>query len=138
VPQGSSTSLVVGVAGSPASPGLQWRRNGTPIPGETHAALDLIEPAADANYDVTLTTSCGQAVSNLARVTILPACYPNCDFSTSPPVLNISDFTCFLNRFAAGHRTPTAIRARPRRSSMSATLRASSTDSRRDAPSRSV
>jgi hypothetical protein len=29
-------------------------------------------------------------------------CYPNCDASTTPPVLNINDFTCFLNAFAAG------------------------------------
>ena len=30
------------------------------------------------------------------------SCYPNCDGSTTDPVLNIADFTCFLNRFAAG------------------------------------
>jgi hypothetical protein len=29
-------------------------------------------------------------------------CYPNCDGSTAPPVLNVADFGCFLNRFAAG------------------------------------
>lgn len=29
-------------------------------------------------------------------------CYANCDGSTSPPILNVSDFICFLNRFAAG------------------------------------
>ncbi len=28
--------------------------------------------------------------------------YANCDASTQPPVLNVLDFTCFLNRFAAG------------------------------------
>jgi hypothetical protein len=30
------------------------------------------------------------------------ACYANCDGSTVPPVLNVGDFTCFLQRFAAG------------------------------------
>jgi len=30
------------------------------------------------------------------------ACYPNCDGSTVPPVLNVADFVCFLNKFAAG------------------------------------
>jgi hypothetical protein len=30
------------------------------------------------------------------------SCYPNCDGSTTPPVLNVLDFSCFLNRFAAG------------------------------------
>jgi hypothetical protein len=29
-------------------------------------------------------------------------CYANCDASTTPPVLNVLDFQCFLNRFAAG------------------------------------
>jgi hypothetical protein len=29
-------------------------------------------------------------------------CYANCDGSTSAPILNIGDFGCFLNRFAAG------------------------------------
>jgi len=29
-------------------------------------------------------------------------CYPNCDASTAQPVLNVNDFACFLNRFAAG------------------------------------
>ncbi len=31
------------------------------------------------------------------------ACYANCDGSTTPPVLNVTDFACFLNRYAAGH-----------------------------------
>jgi choice-of-anchor B domain-containing protein len=29
-------------------------------------------------------------------------CYANCDGSSSAPVLNVLDFNCFLNRFAAG------------------------------------
>ncbi len=29
-------------------------------------------------------------------------CYANCDNSTTPPALNVLDFSCFLNRFAAG------------------------------------
>ena len=30
------------------------------------------------------------------------SCYANCDGSTTPPALNVLDFACFLNRFAAG------------------------------------
>jgi type 1 glutamine amidotransferase len=30
------------------------------------------------------------------------ACYANCDSSTAEPVLNVQDFTCFLQRYAAG------------------------------------
>jgi len=29
-------------------------------------------------------------------------CYANCDGSTVPPILNVSDFTCFLNKYSAG------------------------------------
>jgi YVTN family beta-propeller protein len=29
-------------------------------------------------------------------------CYANCDGSTTAPVLNVADFTCFLTKFAAG------------------------------------
>jgi hypothetical protein len=29
-------------------------------------------------------------------------CYPNCDDSTTPPVLNVLDFVCFLQKFAQG------------------------------------
>ena len=29
-------------------------------------------------------------------------CYANCDASTGSPVLNVADFTCFLERYAAG------------------------------------
>jgi hypothetical protein len=31
-----------------------------------------------------------------------PPCYANCDGSTTPPILNVLDFSCFLNKFAAG------------------------------------
>ncbi|MBL9031251.1 MAG: beta-propeller fold lactonase family protein [Phycisphaerae bacterium] len=31
-----------------------------------------------------------------------PTCYANCDGSTIPPVLNVNDFSCFLNKFGAG------------------------------------
>jgi len=40
--------------------------------------------------DVTVTVEAGST------------CYPNCDASTQAPVLNVLDFGCFLNRFAAG------------------------------------
>src|SRR5437773_2686222 len=29
-----------------------------------------------------------------------PSCYANCDGSTVAPILNVNDFTCFLNKFA--------------------------------------
>jgi hypothetical protein len=41
-------------------------------------------------------------VDNFTITTCQPACYPNCDASTTAPILNVLDFNCFLNRFAAG------------------------------------
>lgn len=29
-------------------------------------------------------------------------CYANCDGSTTPPVLNVNDFACFINAFSNG------------------------------------
>ncbi|MBL9030565.1 MAG: hypothetical protein JNM80_02510 [Phycisphaerae bacterium] len=37
-----------------------------------------------------------------------PTCYPNCDLSTTVPFLNVNDFVCFNNRFAAAQSLPVA------------------------------
>jgi N-acetylneuraminic acid mutarotase len=33
-------------------------------------------------------------------------CYANCDNSSTPPILNVGDFTCFLQKYAAGCGAP--------------------------------
>lgn len=46
----------------------------------------------------------GPPMSQAFIVTLAPpssSCYPNCDNSTAAPVLNVNDFQCFLNRWAA-------------------------------------
>jgi hypothetical protein len=43
-----------------------------------------------------------QYVDNVVLTGGAAPCYANCDGSTTPPILNILDFTCFLNQFAAG------------------------------------
>ncbi len=54
-------------------------------------------------------TTCGPSqIANadfarlLSNVMGAVPCYANCDNSTAAPVLNVNDFLCFLNRFAAG------------------------------------
>ena len=37
-----------------------------------------------------------------AQVQVANACYANCDGSTIAPILNVSDFICFQQKFAAG------------------------------------
>jgi hypothetical protein len=36
------------------------------------------------------------------------SCYANCDGSTTPPILNVEDFSCFINQFAAAQGLPTS------------------------------
>lgn len=48
-------------------------------------------------------SSGGVSAGRIARWACPPlaTCYANCDQSTVPPVLNVNDFLCFINRFAA-------------------------------------
>jgi hypothetical protein len=53
-------------------------------------------------YDCVITTACGSARSDPAGLGVIIPCYANCDGSTTAPVLNVGDFTCFLQKYAAG------------------------------------
>ncbi len=50
-----------------------------------------------------ITPTCEETFAAFMVLTnsIVP-CYPNCDNSSAAPTLNVLDFACFLNRFAAG------------------------------------
>jgi trimeric autotransporter adhesin len=49
----------------------------------------------------------GMAANGLAaRTPCTPVCYANCDGSTTAPILNVEDFTCFINEFAAAIQLP--------------------------------
>jgi hypothetical protein len=37
---------------------------------------------------------------------VINQCYPNCDGSTTAPILNVEDFTCFVSEFAAAIALP--------------------------------
>jgi probable HAF family extracellular repeat protein len=54
----------------------------------------------DAGWIVGYGTYNGGGHGFLARP--IAACYANCDGSAAQPVLNVSDFTCFLQKFATG------------------------------------
>jgi hypothetical protein len=74
----------------------------TILPVGTHpdqlAAADL-----DGNTSADLAvTSRDSSITTVFLNTRGAACYANCDNSTSPPILNVSDFLCFQARFAAG------------------------------------
>jgi hypothetical protein len=81
-----------------------WRRgctilaNGGSISGANTSTL-VIDPvsAADAGpYEVSVNSYA------TPTATLSVTCYSNCDASTVSPLLNVNDFTCFQNHFAAG------------------------------------
>ena len=57
-----------------------------------------------AGYDCVVFNACGGATSATATLTVNgscpPPCFANCDGSTAAPVLNVGDFTCFLQKYA--------------------------------------
>jgi hypothetical protein len=65
------------------------------------SALDV--PVAAGNvYLIRVSGYAGNAGDFVLTVAGPEGCYANCDASSTAPVLNVLDFNCFLNRFAAG------------------------------------
>jgi trimeric autotransporter adhesin len=50
----------------------------------------------------------GAPAGSLTRYGCAGVCYANCDGSTVAPALNVDDFTCFVNEFAAAQSLPSA------------------------------
>jgi hypothetical protein len=93
----SSYTLVLGIAdeGSftwPYADSNNWLGGGSF--GNYHYSDDLGQTWANFGSDFPY----------FLRVNVTPeACYANCDNSAIAPVLNVNDFTCFLNLYAAGN-----------------------------------
>ena len=85
-------TLDITYGGQPLAVGAQWSWNVSGSPGQIAIqCLDLYSESAGFRWD---------------DVSLLPdlsgACYANCDQSTTAPVLNVADFSCFLTKFAGG------------------------------------
>ncbi len=99
----------------------QWRKNSVNLaagPTGTGSTVVITGPtltiqnisqADAAQYDCVLSNGCGSSTSFAAGLTVLGTCpglcYANCDNSTTAPVLNVLDFACFQNKYAAGDTT---------------------------------
>ncbi len=76
--------------------------------GKRIASIAFLNPVGNATPNgtsgATPATICGFAILGASLSFPAPgqACYANCDASTQPPVLNVADFSCFLQKFAAG------------------------------------
>lgn len=86
----------------------RWYKNGVAlnnssrISGVTTPTLRIAaaQSSDQGTYSVQITGDCANAASNSATLTV--ACYPNCDGSSTAPILNVVDYTCFFNRFVMG------------------------------------
>jgi choice-of-anchor B domain-containing protein len=94
-----STWTVVSTVG-PVTGG--WREH-------SFRVADYVTPSAQVRVRFRTTNtdnSTTKAGIDAFRVTVPQcatlSCYANCDESTTPPVLNVADFSCFLAKFAAG------------------------------------
>ncbi len=84
-----------------APAGQMPQRVGDNLPFRSPGNLTLLDRFTVAHFGANFpAVEC--YLDDLMVVRAAPACYPNCDGSTVNPFLNVADFTCFLQRFAAG------------------------------------
>lgn len=67
----------------------------------SHWRLDIVSGVSADGSTIVGNGTNPQGRDEAWLVRIGDTCYANCDGSTAAPVLNIGDFMCFLNRFAA-------------------------------------
>jgi hypothetical protein len=82
-------SYSVTYGGAPLITGGDWKAGSSPP--FSLQAMNLYDAATDVFY-----------FDNASLSPATATCYPNCDLSTTAPCLNVLDFACFLNKFAAG------------------------------------
>ncbi|MEX2218517.1 MAG: GC-type dockerin domain-anchored protein [Phycisphaerales bacterium] len=113
---GSGPALYVGgaftSAGGVAGTGRIARWDGeswSSVAGGTNNAVNALTVYDDGGGPALyvgggFTNAGGVPANRIARWGCPPAapCYANCDGSTTAPVLNVQDFSCFLARYAAG------------------------------------
>jgi hypothetical protein len=95
-----NTPIVLSDAGGP----FAWRCTAFPTPGfqQYRTTAFLIDPNPVTGPDPQDPQYLYNVGFYIVSGSTGPACYPNCDGSTIPPVLNVNDFICFQTRFAAG------------------------------------
>jgi hypothetical protein len=74
-------------------------------PNTTQASFYVFDPATGNQVGTLPSPFTGSGTFSAAAFvggSTPPGCYANCDESTTTPVLNVADFTCFLQRYAAG------------------------------------
>jgi hypothetical protein len=71
-------------------------------PTHITANISVSGSAPAGGSTVMVTNPDGQSAASAGAIlTVTASCYPNCDGSTTPPILNVNDFTCFIQKYAA-------------------------------------
>ena len=97
-----TTVVSVGMASGAAGQGLEisWSSidcgGGASAGGALELSFTVGQPESGAASGGSLVIGNGFLPGSIA------VCYANCDGSTIQPILNVNDFSCFLNRYAAG------------------------------------
>jgi autotransporter-associated beta strand protein len=102
---GAASELDLAITGTPSGPVIIVQNDGTDAVTGTFATVTGLPAGATINYAFTGTDSLGRVGDGNDIAVVFPvvqACYANCDGSTTAPVLNVGDFTCFLQKYAAG------------------------------------
>jgi autotransporter-associated beta strand protein len=101
----ATSVLNVTVTGAPSGPVMIVRNDGIDSVSGTFTTVNGLPVGATIDYAFSGVDSLGRVGDGNDIALLFPvvqACYPNCDGSTQAPVLNVADFTCFLQKFAAG------------------------------------
>jgi hypothetical protein len=85
---------------SAPNPTAQFRWNGT-SPSTVPTGI-----ATSVGFNFNGTASATRNRFEVRGSPAAPVCYANCDGSTTAPILNVEDFTCFINEFAAASQLP--------------------------------
>lgn len=107
-PQFSTRSILVSEYGTGRVVSYEIDSNGDPIVATRRVFISGLSGAEGATLDPVTGQFIFSTFGGGSQVVIVrgfappPACYVNCDNSTTPPVANIADFTCFASRFASG------------------------------------
>ncbi len=96
--------FVIGDESTPGTAKQFESRESTNPSNRPSLRISFTPPSCYANCDASTTVPCLNVLDFVCFLNTFAAAdsHANCDASTTPPVLNVLDFTCFLNRFAAG------------------------------------
>jgi hypothetical protein len=108
-----ASGQIIGILATCGNATTQHNSQGSAGPFETsilgHPAM-LRRFGMQFNLTTTPAQNVWQAAGDITRVEIYhappPQCYANCDQSTVAPVLNVDDFTCFINAYAGAQFLP--------------------------------